>query len=327
MWYTPVVEQRILSGIRPSARLHVGNYLGAIRQWIELQHRARCFFMVADLHAITTPYEPSRLPGAITDVVLDYLAAGLDRHVATIFVQSHVPEHVELAWLLGTLVPVGELNRMTQFKEKGASKEHATLGLFAYPVLMAADILIYQATGVPVGEDQVQHVELARVVARKFNAKYGDTFPEPKPILSQGKRVMSLSDPTSKMSKSDGGGIQLDDAPEVIKKKVMKAVTATKGGDGNPGVMNLFALLKEFSDQTTYRQFMNAEETGTIKYAELKAQLAEDIARHFDAFRKRRAELAANRRYLDEILAEGAKEARSIARRTLHDVQRKMGLA
>lgn len=320
------MEERILSGIRPSSRLHIGNYLGAIRQWIELQNLSRSFFMIADLHAITTPFDPKTMPQAVKDVALDYLAAGLDHHKATLFVQSHIPEHVELAWLFGTLTPIGELNRMTQFKEKGEGKASANLGLLAYPVLMAADILIYKATGVPVGEDQLQHVELARVIARKFNAKYGDTFPEPKALLSHGKRVMSLNDPKKKMSKSDGGGIQLDDTPEAITKKVMKAVTGTKGGDGNPGVMNLMMLLKEFSDLTTYRQFLNEEETGTIKYSELKAQLAEDIARHFDAFRKKRAELAGNNRYLEEILGAGAKEARAIARKTLDEVKRKMGL-
>ncbi|MFH0828759.1 MAG: tryptophan--tRNA ligase [Candidatus Kerfeldbacteria bacterium] len=388
------MEEHILSGIRPSSRLHIGNYLGAIRQWIELQNLSRSFFMIADLHAITTPYDPKGLQQAIRDVALDYLAAGLDQHKATLFVQSHVPEHVELAWLLGTLIPFGDLYRMTQWKEKASQqiaksadytkffpsmKEHinnidegkfiekiksnkqtelkndtfkkylesesfqkilhresknillkALMGvnssLINYPVLMAADILIYKATGVPVGEDQVQHVELARIIARKFNAKYGETFPEPKALLSHGKRVMSLTDPTKKMSKSDGSGIQLDDAPEVIKKKVMKAVTATKGGDGNPGVMNLFMLLKEFSDPTTYRQFMNEEETGTIKYSELKSQLAEDIARHLDAFRKKRAELAGNNRYLEEILNEGMKDARIVAKRTLKEVKEKMGL-
>ncbi len=320
------MEERILSGIRPSSRLHIGNYLGAIKQWIELQNLSRSFFMIADLHAITTPYDPATFPQAVKDVALDYLAAGLDHHKATLFVQSHIPEHVELAWLFSTITPVGELNRMTQYKEKGEGKTSANLGLLAYPVLMAADILIYKATGVPVGEDQVQHVELARVIARKFNAKHGATFPEPKAILSHGKRIMSLTEPTKKMSKSDGGGIQLDDSPEVIKKKVMKAVTGTKGGDGNPGVMNLFALLKEFSDATTYRQFMNAEETSTIKYSELKSQIAEDIARHFESFRTRRAELAGNNRYLEEVLSEGTKEARSVAKKTLEEVKKKMGL-
>ncbi|MBI5405322.1 MAG: tryptophan--tRNA ligase [Candidatus Kerfeldbacteria bacterium] len=320
------MESRILSGIRPSSRLHIGNYLGAIKQWIELQHRGRSFFMIADLHAITTPYDPKELPSAINDVALDYLAAGLDPHKATLFVQSHVPEHVELAWLFSTLIPVGELNRMTQYKEKGEDKTKANLGLLAYPVLMAADILIYKANEVPVGEDQVQHVELARIIARKFNNKFGQLFPEPKPLLTTGKRVMSLQDPTKKMSKSDGGGIQLDDEPGVIAKKLSKAVTASKGGDGNPGVMNLFSLMKEFSDQTTYRQYLNAEQTGTIKYSELKVQLAEDIARHFAAFRKKRAELKSNNRYLDEILSAGAKEARDVAKQTLREAKGLMGL-
>ncbi len=328
------MEERILSGIRPSSRLHIGNYLGAIKQWIELQHLQDSFFMIADLHAITTPYEPKKLQPAIRDVALDYLAAGLDHHKATLFVQSHVPEHVELAWLFSTLIPVSELQRMTQYKEKSKTLStakgpagSATLGLLAYPVLMAADILIYKATGVPVGEDQIQHVELARIVARKFNAKYGNTFPEPKVLLSHGKRIMSLNDPTKKMSKSDGGGIQLDNQPEVIKKKLMKAVTATKGGEGNPGVMNLFTLLKEFSDPVTYRKFLNEEETGTIKYAELKAQIAEDVARHFAAFREKRKELAGNNRYLEEILSAGANEARAVSKKTLQQAKQLMGLA
>lgn len=329
------MEERILSGIRPSSRLHIGNYLGAIKQWLALQDLQRCFFMIADLHAITTPYDPKTLQQAIRDVALDYLAAGLNPQKSTLFVQSHVPEHVELAWLFSTLIPVGELQRMTQFKEKsktlsgakGLPGIHATLGLLAYPVLMAADILIYQATGVPVGEDQQQHVELARIIARKFNNKYGELFPEPKSLLSHGKRIMSLSDPTKKMSKSDGGGIQLDDEPGAIRKKVMKAVTATKGGEGNPGVMNLFTLLKEFSDPTTYRQFMNAEESGTIKYAELKEEVAASISRHLEHFRERRKELAQSPDTVDHFLAEGAKEARAIASATLCTVKKKMGLA
>lgn len=321
-----MTSRTILSGIRPSSRLHVGNYLGAIQQWLELQHRARCFFMIADLHAITTPYEPKALPAAIRDVALDYLAAGLDRHKATLFVQSHVPEHVELAWLFSTLVPVGELNRMTQYKEKGDTKERATLGLFAYPVLMAADILVYRAEQVPVGDDQVQHVELARVIARKFNHRFGQVFPEPKPILSTGRRVMSLQDPKKKMSKSDGGGIQLDDDPGAIRKKLAKAVTGTKGGDGNPGAMNLLMLLKEFGDPAGAKRFLADEEAGTIKYSELKNTLAEAIDRHFANFRTKRRDLAANPSYLDEILADGAARARHVAAQTLRDAKRAMGL-
>jgi len=216
---------RIFSGIRPTGNIHLGNYLGALRQWIELQEKNECIFCIVDLHAITTPYEPSEMKKNILEAASIYLAAGVNPDKSIIFIQSQVKEHAELAWLLGSITPMGELNRMTQFKEKSKQhKDYINAGLFNYPVLMASDILLYKAQGVPVGEDQTQHVELARTVARKFNQKFGELFPEPKTILPEsGARIMSLTNPKKKMSKSDDqkSYISLFDEPEAIQKKIM----------------------------------------------------------------------------------------------------------
>ncbi len=345
---------RILSGIRPTGTLHLGNYLGAIQQWIELQTKHDVFYMVADLHAITTPYKPEELQNNIRNTVLDYLAAGLDPEKATIFVQSHVPEHSELMWLLGTITPVGELQRMVQFKEKSEQhKDFNQAGILNYPILMAADILLYKAMSVPVGDDQNQHVELARDLAKKFNREYGQTFPEPKAILTSGKRIMDLADPEQKMSKSLGGGIGLNDSPEEIAKKLKKAVTSSEPkvirdamhaaqnshratidawtGDPNllkqfHGVRNLFTILFAVADRDTAVKWQTAAEDGTLKFSEFKPALAKAIADHFALFRERREVLASDTAHLDEIIADGAVKASIAAKQTLTEVQQKMGL-
>ena len=213
---------RIFSGIRPTGELHIGNYLGAIRQWIELQEKNECFFCIVDLHGITTPYQPENLQKNILDLATSYLSVGLNPEKCVFFIQSRVKEHTELAWLLGTITPIGELQRMTQYKEKiKKHPKYVNAGVLNYPVLMAADILLYQTQFVPVGIDQKQHVELARTIARKFNQQFGQTFEEPKELLPKiGAKIMSLQNPKKKMSKTDdpAGCIGLFDAPEIIKK-------------------------------------------------------------------------------------------------------------
>src|SRR3989338_6855839 len=259
---------RIFSGIRPSGQIHLGNYLGAIKQWIELQEENECVFCIVDLHAITTPYNTKELQRDISSTLIAYLAAGINPNKSIIFTQSNVKDHVELAWLLGTITPVGELNRMTQFKEKSKkNKDYINSGLFTYPILMAADILLYKSEGVPVGKDQEQHVELTRSIAKKFNQKFGQMFKEPESlILKEGAKIMSLTDPKKKMSKSDDkkSYISLFDSPEEIIKKVMSATTdsgkevmynVTK----KPGISNLltiFGLLTGKTTQNIEKQFV-----------------------------------------------------------------------
>ncbi len=345
---------RILSGIRPSGGLHLGNYLGAIQQWIALQKKNEVFFMVADLHAITTPYDPPQLPRLVRDTVIDYLAAGLNPAQATIFVQSHVPAHSQLAWLLGTITPVGELQRMVQFKEK--SEQHAdyqNAGILNYPILMAADILSYKPDSVPVGDDQDQHVEIARDLAKKFNRLFGQTFPEPKSLHTGGKRIMDLVHPEQKMSKSEGGGILLIDPPEEIEAKVRKAVSSSEPrvireafkaaraeakavarewkGDANlqkqfHGVRNLFTILLALGSNEDVTSWETQAEVGELKFSEFKPALAKVIADHFAPFRERRAKLVKDHDYIDDVINTGAKKASAIAEKTLLEVQRKMGL-
>lgn len=344
---------RILSGLRASGQMHLGHYLGAIKQWINLQQDHEVFYMVADLHGITTPYSPKVFPAVVRATILDYLAAGLNPDQATIFVQSHVPAHSQLMWLLGTLTPVGELQRMVQYKEWSEKyPEQLTAGILNYPILMAADILAYKPISVPVGDDQDQHVELARDIAKKFNRLYGQTFPEPKSILASGKRIMSLDDPERKMSKSDGNGIGLNDSPAEIDKKVKKAVTsaepkvirdamhAARPGEkptsdwrGDPnlrkqfhGVHNLFTILFALADTAEQERWSAAAEAGKLKFSEFKPALAKLIADHFAPFRTRRTELVKDHQYVDDVIAAGAKKANVVAEQTLHEVQMKMGL-
>ncbi len=345
---------RILSGIRPSGELHLGNYLGAIQQWIELQNDHDVFYMVADLHAITTPYDPKTLPQLTRDTVIDYLAAGLDPKKATIFVQSHVPAHSQLMWLLNTITPIGELQRMVQFKEKSEQhKDYQNAGILNYPILQAADILAYKPEAVPVGDDQDQHVELSRDLAKKFNRFFGQTFPEPKSLHTTGKRIMDLVDPDKKMSKSLGGGIGLNDSPGEIEKKLKKAVTSSEPrvireafkaaragdkavdrewkGDANlkkqfHGLRNLFTILLALGSEDTVSTWETEAQNGTLKFSEFKPALATVIADHFAPFRERRAKLIKDAKFVDAVIAEGNAKANAVAEQTLLEVQRKMGL-
>ncbi|PIY96133.1 MAG: tryptophan--tRNA ligase [Candidatus Kerfeldbacteria bacterium CG_4_10_14_0_8_um_filter_42_10] len=322
----------IFSGIKPSGAIHLGNYFGAIRQWIELQKEYQGIFCIVDYHAITVDYNPKEMQARILGVAADYIAAGIDPKKSIIFVQSQVPEHTELAWILNTIIPIGELQRMTQYKEKAQKQQSVNAGLLNYPVLMASDILLYKAIGVPVGDDQVQHVELTRTIARIFNRKFGFVFPEPKVILSRGSRIMSLADPNKKMSKDLGEKhyIALSDSPAIIKEKIAKAVTDVgpqpTGGKKSPGVTNLFELLELMGDSKNVEKFEREYKQGKLHYQELKEILADDLIKYLTEFRKKREELLKDSKKVKKILEEGAKEAQKIAKETLKEVKEKMGL-
>ena len=335
---------RIFSGIRPSERPHIGNYLGAIQQWLPLQEKEECFFCIVDLHAITTPYQPKKLQKYIKDIAISYLAAGLDPKKCVLFIQSQIPEHAELAWLLNTICPIGELQRMTQYKEKAKKyslnicpaknqnfSSGAYAGLLNYPLLMAADILLYKADLVPVGKDQEQHVELTRILARKFNKQFGRTFPEPKVLLSKvGKKIMSLQNPKKKMSKSDDEKecLNLFDPPEIIKEKIMAAVTDSGkivkyDPKKKPGIANLLTIYSLFSN----KQIKTLEKKFAKKgYSVLKKSLANFLIKSLEPFRQKKKEYATREVYLEEIFEQGRKKAQLTARATLQEVKAKMGL-
>jgi len=322
---------RIFSGIRPTGDIHLGNYFGAMKQWIDLQNQNDCVFCVVDLHAVTTPYGPNSLQGQIKELAIAYLAAGLDPDKCVLFVQSQVKEHTELAWLLGTITPMGELKRMTQFKDK--SKQHPgyiNAGLFNYPVLMAADILLYKTEAVPIGKDQQQHVELTRAICRYFNNHFGNVLKEPKDILSEGQKIMSLAEPEKKMSKTGNpkGCIGLFEEPESITKKIMAAVTDTQktikfDPKKKPGISNLLTINSLISGKKTSQ--LETELKGKT-YAEFKKQTAQALIEYLEPLRRKRKELLTREVYINDILSRGATKAQSIASATMHEVKTAMGL-
>ncbi len=320
-------KQTIFSAIQPSGELHIGNYLGALKNFVELQDEYDCFFFIADYHSITGDYNPKEKSKQIFDLALDFLAIGLDPQKCTIAVQSQIPEHTELAWIFNTITPISELQRMTQFKDKSQNQgKNINVGLFDYPVLQAADILMYKAYGVPIGQDQIQHIELTRKIARFFNNKFGETFPEPKDIITETPKIMSLTDPTKKMSKSHGpkSYIGINDEPEVIRKKMKKAISTT---EYNKDIYNFYAsLLEEFGTEKNKDYFANQFKNQNLKFSELKDALAEDIANYFKDFRTKRKELAKNPKEVKKILDKGAEKARVIARETMKEVKEKVGL-
>jgi tryptophanyl-tRNA synthetase len=324
---------RIFSGIRPTGELHIGNYLGAIKQWMELQEKNECVFCIVDLHAITTPYRPGELQRNIMALTTAYLAAGLDPEKCIFFVQSQIKEHSELAWILGTIVPLGELQRMTQFKEKSKKHpEYVNAGLLNYPLLMAADILLYKTEVVPVGVDQGQHVELTREIARRFNKKFGQIFQEPKTLLPKtGEKIMSLQNPKKKMSKTDDprGRIGLFDEPEEIKKKIMTAVTdpgkiIKYDPQRKPGIANLLTIYSLFSKKSIKELEKKFKNSG---YEKFKKSLAELLINSLEPFRRKRKEFLTREVYVREILEQGRKRAQIIAQSTMAEVYKKMGLS
>jgi tryptophanyl-tRNA synthetase len=325
------MRPHVFSGIRPSGRLHIGNYLGAIKTWLKLQDEAECVFAVVDYHAITTPFNPKEMAREKHEVVLDYLAAGIDPKKSILIVQSQVPEHTELAWILGTITPVSWLERIPTFKEKVAMHpEYVNLGLLSYPVLMAADILIYKSNIVPVGEDQLPHIELAREIAKRFNKMFGQTFPLPEAMLSGGARIMSLTDPTKKMSKTGGEGIMLSDSPQVIWKKLAPAVTdpARKKitDPGNPDICNIYSLHKLFSEPEEVKLVNKNCRGAKFGCLDCKKILAKNIETEFKDFRKRRKIFENAPDKVKDILIKGSDKARQIAYETLVEVKKKMGL-
>jgi tryptophanyl-tRNA synthetase len=321
---------RVFSGIQPSGELHIGNYLGAVKNWVRLQDAHECIYCVVDLHAITQPYDPAGLARRTHDMAVGLLAAGIDPARATLFVQSHVAEHSELSWILTTVTPLGELERQTQYKDKSQRQESVPAGLLAYPVLQAADVLLYHATLVPVGEDQIQHLELMREIARRWNSRYAaDFFPEPQPLLTATKRVLGL-DGQAKMSKSLGNTIGLLESPEAIWAKLKPAATdparVTRKDPGNPEICNVFTIHQGFSPPAVQAEVAQQCRTAGWGCLDCKRVLADHMIAELTPIRERAAELQANPVGVRTLLREGAGRARVIAQRTLREVRRHMGL-
>lgn len=329
----PERRPRVFSGIQPSGSLHLGNYLGAIRNWVAMQETHDCVYCVVDLHAITVRQDRAELRRSTVDLANLFLAAGVDPERSIVFVQSHVPAHAELAWILNTITYMGELRRMTQFKDKtgGAEGESIAVGLFDYPVLMAADILLYRADEVPVGEDQKQHVELTRDLAERFNNAFGKAFVVPQPVIrSVGARVMALDDPTSKMSKSAGSTssyIALSDSPDVIRKKIKRAVTDSgsdvRSGPDKPALSNLLGIYSGLSGDAAEDIVARYQGKG---YADFKADLGEVVAEALAPIQARIKELESDKSYTLEVLKTGAERAEELAARTLAKVRERVGL-
>ena len=320
---------RVFSGIQPSGELHIGNYLGAVQNWVRLQHEHDCLFSIVDLHAITQPYDPGTLASLTVDMAVSLYSAGLDPDRCIVFVQSHVAEHTELNWLLTTVTPVGELERQTQFKDKSQRQESISAGLLAYPILQAADVLLYKASLVPVGEDQVQHLELMREITRRWNARYGPGyFPEPQPLLTKTKRVLGL-DGKAKMSKSLGNTIGLFDSPETIWEKLRPAATdparKTRKDPGNPDICNIFTIHQGFSPPETIADVAHKCRTAGWGCLDCKRVLADNMIAALTPMRERADAIKREPARLLERLRAGAGRARALARRTIAEVRDRMG--
>jgi tryptophanyl-tRNA synthetase len=335
---------RIFSGIQPSGELHIGNYLGAVKNWVQLQHQYESIFCIVDYHAITVSYDPALLRTRRRDMALSLLASGIDPDVASLFVQSAVPEHTELAWIFNTITPLGELERQTQFKDKAQRQESVNAGLLNYPVLQAADILLYRADKVPVGEDQVQHLELSRVVARRWNNQFGRVlasgsgqngeqreqyFPEPQALLAPTRRIMGL-DGQAKMSKSMNNTIGLLEPSESIWAKLRPAVTDPKRikrtDPGTPEVCNIYHLHKAFSPPQTVEHVAVQCRTAGWGCIDCKKVLHESMEHELTPIRRRAEELESQPQRLEAALASGAERVRRVARETLREVRERMGL-
>ena len=328
------MQDLLFSGVSPSGMPHLGNYIGALKQWVSLQHEYKCYFCIVDLHAITVPQDPKELRQNSINLAASYLAIGLDPKRCTLFVQSEVPEHLELAWVMSSIAKMGEMERMTQFKDKSqkGGRERSSLGLFTYPALMAADILLYDTTIVPVGDDQTQHVELTRVLARRFNDHFGPTFTEPKVLIQKhGARIMSLAHPEQKMSKSDeskNGVIMLDDDAEAIRHKIMRAVTDSEVGvkydeEKKPALANLLTIYHHMSGKTMEEIEKMYAGKG---YGDFKKGLAEVVIEHLAPISKKLKHYREHPQELIKVLDHGRDEAHHAAREKMSLVRDRIGL-
>ena len=326
----------VFSGIQPTGELHLGNYLGAVRNWVTLQDQYRCVFCIVDYHALTQDYDTKEMAKRVTEMVIDLLALGIDPDRSLLFLQSMVPEHTELAWVLTNVTGFGDLERMTQFKDKAESQpENINVGLFQYPVLQAADIMLYKAELVPVGQDQVQHIELARRIARSFNHRWGKVFPECEPLLTNLPKLLGL-DGKKKMSKSLGNHIPLSvfgqgvAADKQLRKLLGRAVTdekrVTREDAGNPDDCNIGTMHKALSSADDLAWVTQGCTTAGIGCVDCKGKLADNLTAHFARYVERRAELLAAPERVNDVLEQGAAKARVIAQRTIGDVRKKLGL-
>lgn len=322
-------KKRVLSGIRATGRLHLGNYLGAVKGMLELQNNPdyETLYMVADVHTITTPYDTAELRKNRREVVIDYLAAGLDPKKSVIFLQSDVPAHIELAFYFSSVVTIARMQHLPTFKDKVKQyPQHATMALLNYPVLMAADILIYKPDVVPVGIDQEPHLEVAREIARKMNQLYGTDFPQPKRFATPGEYVPSLKG-EGKMAKSvEGSYVNLNDSKDEVQKKIRSIPTATEVGEMTPGTKALFALAKLFLPDKI-SDFEKKFKDGSLQFVELKDALADAISQELASFQEKRKKLESDNAYIDEVIREGAVKAQELAQETLQEVKEKMGLS
>ncbi len=324
------MKKRLFSGIQPSGEVHIGNYLGAIKNWTTLLDNYDCIFSIVDYHAITVEYDSGEMQKRIINAAATNIAAGLDPDRCIIFVQSQVPEHTELTWILNTLTPMGILERMTQFKDKARQNEkNINVGLFDYPVLQTADILLYKGCAVPIGEDQVQHVELSREIARKFNTRYGELFPEPQHILSNAPRIMGL-DGKNKMSKSMNNYISLTEEPEAIWKRLSRAVTdenrKRRDDPGNPDICNVFTLHKYFSTGSELERINNECRSAEIGCVDCKKILSDNMIKELEPVREKSLELINNPGLVTDALNTGAQKCQKIAKETMSEVRSLMGL-
>ena len=329
---------RVLSGIQPTAEMHIGNYFGAVKNWVDLQDRYECIYAIVDLHAMTMPYDPAKLRVNTERMMIDLLACGIDPNKAILFIQSLIPEHTELCWILSCLTPYGDLRRMTQFKDKseviegGDATQFVSAGLFTYPVLQAADILVYRAQHVPVGKDQEQHLELSRELARRFNNQFGvEFFPEPAPLFTETPKVMSLVDPTKKMSKSSGERhyIGLFEEEQGVRSKIKSAVTDSgpvTAGVMSPGVVNLFEILKASGKNDDAASLLKEYEAGNLKYSRLKEAVADGLVEMISNLRARRAEISRDTAAVTQKVNEMSDRARTLAAETLREVRNMVGL-
>ncbi len=328
---TPSSRARVLSGIQPTGSPHIGNYLGALKNWVNIQYDYDSIYCIVDLHAVTVYQDPKELRAKIQELAGMLLAIGIDPKHSSLVVQSSVAEHAELAWMLTCVTPVGWLERMTQYKAKSQAQETIGDGLLQYPVLMAADILLYQANVVPVGDDQTQHLELARDIAQRFNSMYGDTFTMPETRLpAVGARIMGLDEPDKKMSKSAAGAghaISLLDPPEVIKKKFMRATTDSKPGvdmdDPGAGVRNLLSIFQAFTEWSDDRI---REHFNGLRYGDLKKTVADAVIAALEPVQKRYREITGEPGYVTRVLEEGATKVRPLAQDTVNKTKKAMGL-